>query len=234
MQLPKKYLNQKIVSLKSFLPTIKGRLKASGKQKIFCVGRNKTGTTSLACAMASLGYSVGRQRPAELQLRNWAQRDFRKLIAYCKTAEFFQDIPFSLPYTFQAMDVAFPRSKFILTIREDAETWHKSMVNFHLKPDVHGEKARSLNALKEAEYCYKGFAYDTKVLVYDFPADDPYDKQTLINHYNFHNRMVKDYFKNRKQDLLVLDVTKEGAYKELCEFIGESPLYDTFPWENRT
>jgi len=233
MQIPEKYLNQKIVSLKSFLRPIRGRLKAQGKQKIFCVGRNKTGTTSLVNAMRKLGYSVGEQRTAELQLINWGQRDFRQLIRYCKTGEFFQDIPFSLPYTFQAMDMAFAGSKFILTIR-DAEAWHKSMVDFHLKPSVHGEKSRSLNALKEAEYCYKGFAYDTKALVYDLPGDGPYDKETLISHYDFHNRMVIDYFRNRKKDLLILDVVEGGAYKKLCDFLGKPCQLEDFPWENRT
>lgn len=210
-----------------------GRLKVKGKQKIFCVGRNKTGTTSLVSAMKTMGYSIGNQRLAELQMKSWAQRDFRQLISYCKTAEFFQDIPFSLPYTFQAMDMFFPGSKFILTIR-DAEDWHKSMIDFHSKPDVHGEKARSLNALKEAEYCYKGFAYDTKALVYDLPSDDPYDKETLISHFHFHNRMVKDYFRNRKDDLLVLNVSDPNAYKELCLFLGKPCQADGFPWENRT
>ena len=204
-----------------------------GKQKVFCVGRSKTGTTSLKHAMEDLGYVVGDQRSAELQLQNWARRDFYELKNYCMKAEFFQDAPFCLPYTFQAMDMCFPGSKFILTIR-DAESWHKSMLDFHLRSDVHGEKARSLEALKEAEYCYKGYAYDTKVLVYDLPGDDPYHKETLISHFHFHNRMVKDYFRNRKNDLLVLNVTDDDAYRRLCEFLQKPCRSEAFPWKNKT
>jgi hypothetical protein len=210
-----------------------GYLRSHGKPKVFCVGRNKTGTTSLKKAMSNLGYVVGYQRAAELLFRDWAKRDFRRIAAYCRTGEFFQDIPFSLPYTFQAMDMHFPGSKFILTVR-DPESWYRSLCTFQRLESVFGDKTESLEKLKQATYCYKGFAYETKVLVYDFPGDDPYHKETLIDHYNFHNRMVRDYFRNRPQDLLVLNVAESGAYRKLCEFLGEPCPSDDFPWENRT
>jgi hypothetical protein len=108
------------------------------------------------------------------------------------------------------------------------------MLDFHLLDRVHGDKAQSLEMLKEATYCYKGFAYDTKVLVYDLPGDDPYHKETLIDHYNFHNKMVVDYFRNRPEDLLVLDVTKAGAHKKLCDFLGKPCDSLDLPWENKT
>jgi len=222
-----------VVRLKCLIKSTTGYLQTRDKKKVFCIGRTKTGTTSLKKAMSDLGYVIGYQRTAELLFRDWAKRDFRRIAAYCRTGEFFQDVPFSLPYTFQAMDTYFPGSKFILTVR-DAESWHKSMIDFHRLESVHGDKAESLEKLKEATYCYKGFAYETKVLVYDLPGDDPYHKETLIEHYNFHNKMVKDYFRNRKEDLLVLDVTEDGAYRKLCDFLGKPCTSDTFPWENRT
>ena len=183
--------------------------------------------------MAELGYVVGDQTTAEMLVRDWGRRDFTKIAGYCHSGEFFQDIPFSLPYTFQAMDMYFPSSKFILTIR-DSESWYKSMYDFHLRDTVHGNKAKSLEMLKDATYCYKGFAYDTKALVYDLPNDEPYHKETLINHYDFHNKMVKDYFRNRPEDLLVLEVSEAGAYKKLCDFLGKPCASVDFPWENKT
>lgn len=218
---------------KKQINTLAGFFHSIGKSKVFCVGRNKTGTTSLKQAMIDLGYVVGDQRKAEMMMKDWGQRDFKKLVRYCRTAQFFQDIPFSLPYTYQAVDMAFPGSKFILTIR-DAESWYDSMLNFHMLDSVHGNKAKSLELLKTANYCYKGFAYDTKVLVYDLPGDDPYHKETLIEHYDFHNKMVKDYFKNRPNDLLVLDVREPDSYQALCLFLGKSCEQKFFPWQNRT
>jgi len=224
-----------ITLLKVFLRLFFGyfQTQGKGKKKIFCIGRNKTGTTSLKRAMTDLGYVVGSQRAAEMLLRDWARRDFTLIAAYCRTGEFFQDIPFSLPYTFQAMDMHFPGSKFILTIR-DPESWYKSMIEFHRLESVHGDKITSLEKLKDVDYCYKGYAYETKAFVYDLPGDDPYHKETLINHYNFHNQMVRDYFRNRPEDLLVLNVAEAGAYKKLCEFLGKTPVADEFPWDNRT
>ncbi|MEW6132914.1 MAG: sulfotransferase [Pseudomonadota bacterium] len=120
-------------------------LPADWHKKIFCIGRNKTGTTSLAAALRELGVRVGNQKPAELLLKDWAVRDFRRLVAYCHTAQAFQDIPFSLPYTFQAMDMHFPESKFILTVRDSADQWYHSLVKFHKK--IWGEKTASLEQL---------------------------------------------------------------------------------------
>jgi hypothetical protein len=45
---------------------IQNQRKASGKVKYFCIGRNKTGTTSLKRAFEDLGYPVGDQRKAEI------------------------------------------------------------------------------------------------------------------------------------------------------------------------
>lgn len=210
-----------------------GFLRSVGRPKVFGIGRNKTGTTSLKRAMADLGYVIGDQRAGERLLKAWARRDFRRIAAYCRTGQFFQDVPFSLPFTFQAMDMHFPGSKFILTVR-DPESWHQSMVNFHLQAKVHGDKAKSLELLKTATYCYPGYAYDTKVLVYELPGDDPYDRDTLISHYEYHNRSVKDYFRHRPDDLLVLDISRPGAYRQLCDFLGVPCRNDDFPWENKT
>lgn len=231
-------LNQMLCGLLSQLKleirVFRSMIQCIGKPKVFCVGRNKTGTTSLKKVMSELGYVVGDQRTAEKMIKQWGQRDFKRLLKYCRTAQFFQDIPFSLPFTFQAVDMHFPGSKFILTVR-DEEAWYESMRKFHLSERVHGDKALSLELLKDAEYCYKGFAYDTKVLVYDLPEDDPYHRETLLDHYRYHNKMVKDYFRNRPGDLLILDVSEPDAYQKLCEFLGKPySSSNIFPWENKT
>lgn len=81
------------------------------KKKIFCIGRNKTGTTSLAKALKNLGYRVGKQGKAERLLDDWGRRDFRQIVRYCKWADAFQDVPFGLDYSYQVLDYAFRGSK---------------------------------------------------------------------------------------------------------------------------
>lgn len=75
--------------------------------------------------MKELGYDVGNQRVAELLVYDYAIRDFQKIVEYCNSADFFQDTPFSKPYTYVILDHEFPGSKFILTIRDSAEQWYK-------------------------------------------------------------------------------------------------------------
>lgn len=107
--------------------------KVRGKIKIFCIGAPKTGTTSLKYAMKELGFVVGDQRTAEKMVDEWARRDFKKIIKYCRTAEFFQDAPFSFDYTYVVLDQVFKNCKFILTIRDSPEQWYNSLVSFQAK-----------------------------------------------------------------------------------------------------
>jgi len=102
-------------------------------RKLFCVGFNKTGTTSLELALSSLGFHMGNQARGELLFRDWCNRKFERIIQLATTADAFQDIPFSLPYTFQVMDLSFPDAKFILTVRDDPEQWYQSISTFHAK-----------------------------------------------------------------------------------------------------
>ena len=54
-----------MISLKIKIASLINRVKVFGKPKIFCIGFNKTGTTSLKVLFAKLGFVVGEQREAE-------------------------------------------------------------------------------------------------------------------------------------------------------------------------
>jgi hypothetical protein len=209
-------------------------LKYGNAPKIFGIGNNKTGTTSLEKAMIKLGYKVGNQRTAELLHGAWAQRNFTPIISYCKTAKFFQDVPFSKPFTFVALDQAFPNSKFILTIRDNPEQWYKSLTQFHAKLWGKDGRIPTKEDLQNAEYVYKGWAWDMTRYAEITPENDPYQKAPLIQSYIDYNNSVLSYFKHRPKDLLILNVAEKGAYRKLCEFIGQPVTSEEFPWENKT
>lgn len=136
--------------------------------KKFIIGRNKTGTTSLKEALTLLGYRVGNQRTAELLMEDWGKRDFRRLIRYCHTADAFQDVPFSYHYTFQALDAAFPGSKFILSVRGSGDEWYQSLVRFHTKrlEKRTGEKRiPTLDDIRQDPYVYPGYLWRVRGLV---------------------------------------------------------------------
>jgi len=204
------------------------------KQKIFCIGRNKTGTTSLAKAMKELGFKVGKQREAELLFNDWVKRDFSSLIHYCKKSEFFQDVPFSRAYTFIALDQAFPGSKFILTIRDSPDQWFNSLVKFHGKLWGNGDAPPAVEDLKKVTDSVSGSAYNRFKKSMNIPDEKLYNREIYIEHYMQHNQTVEDYFRYRKNDLLVLNVAEDGAYKKLCEFLNVKTDKIDFPWENKT
>ena len=214
--------------------TIRSTIKAFGKPKIFCIGLNKTGTTSLKTEMALQGFTVGNQRQAELLFDDWVKRDFKRIARYCHTSEFFQDVPFSYPYTFIAMDQAFPGSKFILTIRDNAEQWYNSLVRFHGKLWGNGNVPPTTEDLRNATYIKKGWPYQIRFLVHDVPEDDPYKKDVMLSYYRNHTDMVMEYFRHRPQDLLIINLKKPQDYLRFCEFIGRKPEREGFPWENKT
>jgi hypothetical protein len=202
------------------------------RPKVFCIGRNKTGTTSLGKALRDLGYIVGNQATAELLIHEYARRDFRPIIEYSRTAEAFQDIPFSLPYTYQILDHTFPGSKFILSVRKNEDEWYQSLIRFHARRyDIEG-KPQKKNLLNDT-YRYKGFLWKANRIIYNTPEDDPYNETLLKEHYIRHNEAVIRYFKFR-DDLLVVSLGEQGSYQRFCDFLEQEPVYEDFPWLNRS
>ena len=59
------------------------------------------------------------------------------------------------------------------------------------------------------------------------------NKENAINIYSNHNKEVINYFKDRPQDLLILDFTKGDNWEKLCGFLGRSLPAKPFPHYNR-
>jgi hypothetical protein len=189
------------------------------RPKVFCIGANKTGTTSVEAVFRSLGLKVGNQEKAELLLNDWAKRDFRNIIRYCRWAEAFQDIPFSYPDTFRAMDSAFPGSKFILTVRSSPDEWFDSLVRFHSRL-IGKNRVPTADDLRQYNYRYPGFIWEAQRLRYGATEATLYDRDLYIQGYEDHNRQVIEYFKDRPEDLLVLNIAEADAMRKLLTFLG--------------
>ncbi len=202
-------------------------------KKIFCIGANKTGTTSVERALIDHGFKMGNQRNAQDLIESYKNRDFNTIIKFCKTAEAFQDAPFSWHNTFMFLDQAFNDAKFILTVRDSAEIWYESFVNFHSKRfGTDGKKPTELE-LKNAKRTSKRTVWDNLNIRHNLENNGPYEKKMLIQYYNDHNRIVKDYFRF-KDNLLIINLKNKDAYEKYCEFLGVEQLYENFPWENKT
>ena len=195
-------------------------LTARRRAKVFGIGMNKTGTTSLERAFHLLGFRIGDQDAGCRLIESWARRDFDPVIALCRTADAFQDIPFSLPFTYQAMDAAFPGSRFILTVRDSPEQWYQSLTRFHTVLLGKG-RLPTAEYLKASKLLYPGWMWRAlEVGFANMDPSDPYRRETLIGHYLSYNAGVREYFRHRPEDLLVLNCTEEAAMDTLCSFLG--------------
>lgn len=190
--------------------------------KVFIIGLNKTGTTSVFVALKELGFEMSNQHDAERiynEILNGTKSN-NDLLKYCKYYEGFQDIPFSVPGTYKILDKKFKNSKYILTVRSSETEWCSSFRKYY---DVEG-------SLHKNNYLSPGFLFKTFKEVFG-SAD--FSEQTCKNVYNNHYSDVLHYFKNRNQDLLVLNVASSGAYLEFCKFLNKKPKRESFEWKNK-
>src|SRR5690606_36898235 len=175
---------------------------------------------------------LGDQNKAQDLIEFYKLRDFNSIAKFCKTADAFQDAPFSWHYTGIFMDQYFKNSKFILTIR-DEEKWYNSLINFHSKILNTEGRIPSSEDLKKRKTTKNRTMWDNFNARHIIENNDPYNKERLIKYYQDHNRIILDYFRFKK-NLLVINLNDKLSYKEFCKFLNVTPKYDEFPWENKT
>jgi len=203
------------------------------KQKVFCIGLNKTGTTSMELILKDFGYILGDQAEAEHLMDDWAIRDFRRIVKYCETADAFQDLPFSVDFTYQALDYAFQGSKFILTVRNNADEWYQSMIRFHSKI-METSGLPTIDDLKNFSYREKGWNWRQLQNIFGVDESNPYNESLFKRYYTNHNRQVMEYFKYRPSDLLVLNLANPSAMQFLCDFLDIKYEGQLIPHLNKT
>jgi hypothetical protein len=218
-------------ALRRALQLMPDNANAHNQRKIFCIGANKTGTTSVEKVFRNLGLIVGNQGQAEMLGHDWAKQDYRRIIRYCQSADAFQDVPFSYDGTFQAMDEAFPGSRFILTVRNNADEWYESLVRFHSKIVGKG-RIPTADDLRQFNYRYPGFLLDSLKFRYGSDESKLYNRELYVQWYEEHNNKIKKYFKSRPDDLLVLNIGESDAMERLLIFLGYPYMGQKMPHLN--
>ena len=207
----------------------------ANSEKVVCVGLNKTGTTSLAGALATLGFKLGPQREAELLLDAATEGRGEEIVSFCSRADAFQDIPFNLPFVYRSLDDAFPNSRFILTVRDSPEQWFRSLVAFHsnllgLEGGVPSELDLARAAYRDEGWMLKAMS----ALVGPWPDGNPYDQKHCQARYTAHNENVQRYFRGRPESLLVVNVGEPDALQRVADFLNVPPPEGAMPWLNKT
>ena len=182
----------------------------SAPGKIFGIGLSKTGTSSLAQALQILGYKTLDNMGAS----RYVAGDLSSLdLPTVEAHEALTDTP--IPSFYRELDVRFPRSKFILTVR-DREGWLKSCMKQFSPRFAEGQSEPN------------------KRLFEDLYGTNVFDESKFSGGYEQFVAGVLEYFKDRPQDLLVLNVAAGEGWEKLCPFLRRPVPEVPFPKANVT
>lgn len=163
--------------------------------KVFCIGFQKTGTSSLRDALRQLGYSVTGVYGDDLSLEELRETYLENGLKLAEQFDAVEDAPW--PSIFKELDAAFPGSKFILSVR-DTETWWGSILGHF------GDNSAPMHQLTYGE-----------------DAPHPAGNEELYKRvYEAHNASVREHFADRPDQLLELWLERGQGWKELGEFLG--------------
>lgn len=169
---------------------------ANTKPKIFGIGLNKTGTTTLNHCGKLLGYRT--KGFSKKLLKDVVRRnDLSRVKKVAGRYDLMEDWPWPLVY--KDLDRAFPGSRFILTVRKDVQTWFKSLKKHSIRthPIYHSRKL---------------------VYGYNYPHSN---KEEHLDMYKRHRDEVREYFKNDEDRFTELCWEEGDGWEELCGFLGE-------------
>lgn len=176
--------------------------------KIFGVGLNKTGTTTLGQSAKLLGYrctSCSRELLEDVTIKN----DFSRIKDTVNQFDLFEDWPWPLIY--KELDAMFPGSKFILTVRKDANVWLNSLKQHSMKTPPRGH--------------FRKLAYG-----YNYPHRH---EREHLDFYKIHNDDVRSYFKARDSDFMEICWENGHGFEELCNFLQRDIPDSLLPHANK-
>ena len=176
--------------------------------KIFGLGLNKTGTTTLGYCFSQLGYKhLSCLRDLLIAYREGRLEDVFAVIDQYDT---FEDWPYPLMY--RELYNRYPDAKFVLTVRRDADTWLRSLKK-HSIVTSHKTNCRP--------YAY-GFEYP-------FGHEEEH-----LAFYKKHNENVVTFFEEKGASDRLLNICwEEGTgWQELTAFLGVEAPFDKIPKMN--
>ncbi len=171
--------------------------------RVFGIGLQRTATTSLHRAFQILGLDSLHWGTGEAP-RIWQEIHNTGRSMTLEQWYALSDLP--IPLLYEKLDKAYPGSKYILTIR-DEEKWANSVERLW---DTTKNPTRWL-------WDVYPFSHRVHTALY---GQKEFDREIFLKRYRRHNLEVREYFRERPDDLLVMNMDNDVGWRELCGFLG--------------
>jgi hypothetical protein len=171
--------------------------------RVFGIGMQKTATSSLAAALNALGYATAHWESPESAGTIWREVQSSGRSRTLENYDAACDTP--IPILYQKLDVAYPGSKFILTIRNE-DAWVKSA-------QKHWKRYRNV-------WDQEPFTHAMHKELY---GQIEFSEDVFRKRFTRHTEEVMAYFAERRDDLLIMNMDLGAGWSELCRFL-EKPI----------
>ena len=181
--------------------------------RVFGIGLGRTGTRSLSAALNILGYMTVHQPDTHLMLLGRSAASDQQSAQYFELAlrSYDASTDSSTAVCFERLAIIYPRSKFILTIR-DSESWLRSCAGFFSSPIC--EKNGNASHTCDLKCRLRKILYGACT----------YNRSKWLQSAEIHIQKVLSYFSSsasRRKRLLIMDISSgNDGWAELCKFLS--------------
>lgn len=233
------YIND---NFEGYVHMIKEKNKIPIEDKIFCLGLNKTATTSIAHDLDNLGViSYPRLNESKYNgfLLNLFNDNIGTFIDFVENSEFmfFNDVPISITEIGKKLIRYTPNSKFILSVRSKPELWVNSVKKF-FKDNIKNNELNPYvvsNPIIHFEKRFTNYGYLAGLFEsWDLNRFDGSLDEKLYKYYLYHNKEIRKQLIKYNCEWIEIDVTKEGELKRLTDFLGIYNTKENFSHLNKT
>ena len=215
--------------------------------KCFCIGSNKTGTSSLQGVMRCvLGFRANQGDVETYASIQCMKGNYNPLKEIMNEFDFHKDVPASQGNVYAILDAIFPNSKFILTTRE-TKSWAKSFASFYAKYFYDALMIEKKTSVKLDQSQFPGYGalwithywkeeleilrgtsleLGSKVEARTLIANNQRFLEAISTKFDRRNKDIINYFRLRKKDLLILDISKSQSISSLLEFLELPSIID--------
>ena len=228
---------------KGIVPMIKEKNKIPIEDRVFCLGLNKTSTTSISDDLENLGFNTFPNTDSLFNgyLALLFNDNIGTFIDFVENTKFtfFNDVPISTTVIGKKLIRYTPNSKFILSVRNNPELWVKSVKKF-FHEYIEDNK---LNPYKVNIDSYS-FYGDSNFNIYGYLSGlfeswdlDRFEgslDEKLYKFYLNHNREIRKELIKHNCEWIEIDASKQGELKRLTDFLGVYNTKENFVHINKS